>query len=125
MCREIVKTSGQYSYFLIVPFWEKPMLNQKKYSFNFTHADIEFAGTICYSAKDWSFTLDKPLEKSFGGGHLMYAVPAIYTVLENDADMERINGVIHFNLLPRVKQRCVNGYANGWQSTCSNRQSEG
>jgi len=98
------------------------MLKQKKYSFTFTHADIEFAGTICYSAKDWSFILDKPIEKSFGGGHLQYAIPAIYAVLENDDDFKRMKGVVYVNLLPRVKNRCITGYKNGWQSSCPSKQ---
>ncbi len=92
------------------------MPNQEKYSFTFTHADVVFAGTICYSAKDWSFTLDKPIEKSHTGGHLTLMAPVRYTVLESDDNIKRINGVVNVNLLVKVKEECIEGYANGWQN---------
>lgn len=90
------------------------MSQQKEHSFSFTDDGVVFVGLISYSSKDWDFTLHQPIEKRFSGGHLLYAVPAIYAVLESEQETERINGLIHVNLLPRVKKLCIEGYVSSW-----------
>jgi hypothetical protein len=70
---------------------------------------ILLKGELHYWAKDYTVCLKEPFEAQGGGGHMMYAVPAIYVTTETVKE-----GIIHINILDKAKDglRCL--YRRGY-----------
>ena len=59
-------------------------------------------GEIHYSVKDYSVCLTEPINKNGCGGHLLYAVPAVYATDEPNRD-----GVHMFRLIDLAKENLL------------------
>ena len=65
-------------------------------------------GELHYWSKDYTVCLKEPFESQGGGGHLMYAIPAIYVTTE----VPRTD-IIQINLLDRAKDSLICLYKRG------------
>ena len=65
-------------------------------------------GELHYWAKDFTVCLKEPFEAQGGGGHLMYAIPAIYITTEVPR-----KGIVNINILDRAKDSLICLYKRG------------
>ncbi len=70
--------------------------------------DVLLKGELRYWAKDYTVCLKEPFESQGGGGHLMYAIPAIYIAIEAPR-----KDIVDINILERAKNRLLYLYKQG------------
>ena len=65
-------------------------------------------GVLRYWAKDYTVCLKESFESQDSGGHLMYAIPAIYIATESPR-----KGIVNINILDRAKNKLQCLYRRG------------